>query len=428
MNRFAASVVAVGFAVATLIPIERTAAQTEAPAPGRVEGTAPVPTPRKPTAQPKRTPSAPTQPPKAVAAPASEACATLNAVYRDLRPEASRGDATAQAAVGWMRLYGRGATYDPRDAAVWLERAADQGNNWAQYNLALLHRRGLGVAKDEAESVKWLEEAALNGHPVAQFELGRHYATGQGVTEDQREAARYFRLAAEQGHLEAQNEIGMRLSTGRGILPDTSEALRWLRTAAEKGHEGAQYRLGVVYANGYGLPQDYAEANRWFQLTADQGNAWAQFSLGFMYATGQGVPIDYTTAFTWFELAAAQEHSRAREVRDSIERAMRPEQVEAARTRAKEWQPKPDARAKETAEVHVSRGHPIEDARFETIRSVQVLLATLGYGKLNDGKKGPRTETVIKSYERAIGWSESGAITDGLLARLILEVDRACKG
>jgi localization factor PodJL len=145
-----------------------------------------------------------------------------------------------------------------------------------------------------------------------------------------------------------------------------------------------------------------------------------------MYATGQGVPLDYPAAFTWFELAAAQDHARARDARDAISRIMRPEQIETARERAKAWQPTTNRHAKDAAEVPMSRGHPIEDPRPEMIRAVQVLLSSLGYGKLNDGKRGPRTDAVIKSYEKSVGWSESGAVTDGLVARLVLEADKVC--
>ena len=62
--------------------------------------------------------------------------------YRDafirLRPEAMRGQADAQYAVGFMYYYGKGVTEDRRKAWMWITRAANAGQADAVRALAIL--------------------------------------------------------------------------------------------------------------------------------------------------------------------------------------------------------------------------------------------------------------------------------------------------
>jgi hypothetical protein len=74
-------------------------------------------------------------------------------------PLAERGNASAQAYLGFMFETGRGVPQNYTEAAMWYRRAAEQGDSLAQYSLGLLYDRGQGVPRDIIEASKWLNLA-----------------------------------------------------------------------------------------------------------------------------------------------------------------------------------------------------------------------------------------------------------------------------
>jgi len=76
---------------------------------------------------------------------------------------------------------------DPAQAAVWFEKAADQGDTAAKATLGamLLHgKTRAGVAKDAARAFKLLCEAVDEGHGLALYLVAQCYLTGEGVEKD----------------------------------------------------------------------------------------------------------------------------------------------------------------------------------------------------------------------------------------------------
>jgi hypothetical protein len=71
-------------------------------------------------------------------------------------PLAERGNASAQAYLGFMFETGRGVPQNYTEAAMWYRRAAEQGDSLAQYSLGLLYDHGQGVPRDIVEANKWL--------------------------------------------------------------------------------------------------------------------------------------------------------------------------------------------------------------------------------------------------------------------------------
>ena len=84
-----------------------------------------------------------------------------------LTPCAERGNASAQAYLGFMFETGRGVPQNYTDAAMWYRRAAEQGDSLAQYSLGLLYDRGFGVPQDIIEAGKWLNLATAGAPPRA---------------------------------------------------------------------------------------------------------------------------------------------------------------------------------------------------------------------------------------------------------------------
>jgi TPR repeat protein len=247
-----------------------------------------------------------------------------------LRKAAEQGNADAQSQLGFMYAKGQGVPQDYAESVKWYRKAADQGDADAQHNLGFMYEQGQGVPQDYAESVKWYRKAAEQGNADGQFNLGEMYANGQGVPQNYAEAVKWYRKAAEQGNAGGQVNLGVMYVNGKGVPQDYAEAAKWFRKAAEQGNADGQFNLGFMYYQGDSVPQNYAEATKWYRKAADQGDAKAQFNLGFMYDNGQGVPQNYILAYAWSNLAAAKGQKQAPKLRDSVAGKMTPAQIAEA--------------------------------------------------------------------------------------------------
>ncbi len=156
-----------------------------------------------------------------------------------------------------------------------LRTKALAGDADAQFHLGGLYYKGGEVAKDDKEAAKWLQLAADQGLPQAQYNLGMMYDAGQGVAPDHEQAARWYRLAAKQGLALAQLNIGVAYATGEGVAKDEAEAVKWFRLAADQNEASAQFNLGIMYANGQGVQQDLIEAYRLAKRAEAKGHETA---------------------------------------------------------------------------------------------------------------------------------------------------------
>lgn len=75
---------------------------------------------------------------------------------------ARRGDARAQARLGFAYEYGYGVPQNYVIAVMWYRRAAMRGDATAQYLLGLMYDRGQGVDEDTVIAQKWLILAVAN--------------------------------------------------------------------------------------------------------------------------------------------------------------------------------------------------------------------------------------------------------------------------
>jgi len=75
---------------------------------------------------------------------------------------AERGDARAQAALGFLYANGRGVPQSYDLAVDWYLRSAQQGDPNGQYLLGLMYDKGLGVDVNVVVAHKWLNLAAAH--------------------------------------------------------------------------------------------------------------------------------------------------------------------------------------------------------------------------------------------------------------------------
>lgn len=240
-----------------------------------------------------------------------------------LTRKAEQGDKVAQNDLGSVYL----SCNNPRKAAEWFRKAAEQGYVMGQYNLGLMYRLGRGVPQNYAEAMKWFRMAAEQGDPVAQNDIGHLYSNGYGVPQDYAEALKWYHQAAEQGNAMAQFNIGLMHRFGQGVPKNDVEAARWYRMAAaqgfadaiknlnfidkfeatlvlaNQGDPSAQNDIGYMYENGDGVTQNHGEAMKWYFSAAFRGNVYAQYNVARMYRDGYGVIKDEIESLAWYYVA-----------------------------------------------------------------------------------------------------------------------------
>ena len=88
-----------------------------------------------------------------------------------------KGDADAQAQVGYIYQYGCGVDADYEKAMEWNNRAAQQGNARGQAQIGWLYHQGLGVTQNLDEAGRWYTRAADQGNAWAEARLAETEAT-----------------------------------------------------------------------------------------------------------------------------------------------------------------------------------------------------------------------------------------------------------
>jgi TPR repeat protein len=207
-------------------------------------------------------------------------------------------------------------------------------------------RRGI-AARNSTTTIRRLGAAlALAGAMAAQaLAGGLEDGLDAYQQKDYAKAIQLWRPLAEKGDPSAQFRLGTLYLEGKGVAADDVEAAKWFLLAANQGEPTAQYNLGASYAEGTGVKQDDAEAARWFRRAADQGMVYAQLNIGIMYIDGKGVPQDLVEAVKWLDLAiyklpAGGPRSDAARALTAAAAKLKPEEVDEARRREREWKPK----------------------------------------------------------------------------------------
>ena len=220
-------------------------------------------------------------------------------------PRAEDGDAAAQALLAEIYSRGLGVARDVEMAALWYEKAAEQGVPEAQFQFALLllerSEKGSDAYKRATELMK---EAADNDNAQAQFNYAQLILAQRPGSAGQIAAFDYFKAAAENDVADAQYAISQYYLAGTGNVPvDVREARRWLEKAAFQNFDTAQYELGNMMLSGVGGDRDLESGFGLIKQAAIGGNVTAQISLAKLYWGGIGVDPDSVEAAAWLILA-----------------------------------------------------------------------------------------------------------------------------
>ena len=73
--------------------------------------------------------------------------------------------------LGHMYIRAEGVPKDDATAAIWLEKASEQGDSWAKYQLGVCYEHGAGVTRDIDRARRLYKEASVQGNGLAKVSL-----------------------------------------------------------------------------------------------------------------------------------------------------------------------------------------------------------------------------------------------------------------
>ena len=118
--------------------------------------------------------------------------------YKEFLPEANKGNAEAQWAIGMMNYHGNPMQSDISEAAAWFKKAGNQGHSESSLVIANMYFSGEYFDKSKSKSLEWMEKAAEQGSVMAMYKTGLFYARGDTVSQDKIKAKKWFKLAYSQ--------------------------------------------------------------------------------------------------------------------------------------------------------------------------------------------------------------------------------------
>ena len=124
--------------------------------------------------------------------------------YNILGPIAAEGDVQAQFVMG---EFCEDAIDRPEQAAIWFQRAADQGHAKSQRNYADMLMAGKGVERNPVQASLYYEKAANAGIAEAQFVMGEFCRNGGFITKDDKKAIEWYRQSMQQGYEPAEARL-----------------------------------------------------------------------------------------------------------------------------------------------------------------------------------------------------------------------------
>lgn len=166
-----------------------------------------------------------------------------------LRADALAGDAGAQNDLGCAYSSGDGVVKNLKEAFMWFERSAKQGNKYGQYNVGRYYQYGFGVVKNVQSAIEWYEKSALQGYGKAANMLGQIYEAGYTINESERILKR---------------------ASGPNVKKNPKEAFYWYKVGVSYNEGIAKYNLARCYELGIGTPVDLTQA---LELYADSGKS-----------------------------------------------------------------------------------------------------------------------------------------------------------
>lgn len=225
--------------------------------------------------------------------------------------------------------------------------------------------------------------------PRAELQADEAYASG-----DYSKAFPLYLESAEAGRGYSQFMVANMYLNGEGTPMNEAAGVEWMHTAAEGGYPPAIYGLGLFNLFGFEGEPDEVSAATYFEKAAKQEHGLSMLALGKMHALGIGVEKDIDEAVRWFRLA------RANGLPVDDELLVDPEEV-----------------FERILKAHTPRETvPVSIGPKEQLVQVQQQLNELGYNLGQaDGVMGPKTRNAIREFQKEVGLSANGEVTEGTI-------------
>ncbi|MEA2758638.1 MAG: localization factor PodJL, partial [Methylobacteriaceae bacterium] len=244
----------------------------EAPADPKPRGALGNPAPKADISTPTQTFAAakPVQPqsPATVASPQPSADATAAPAPKP----AAKADPAPTSTIAQSPGTIGNAGAQTKDSIAGLQSLAVTGDPSAQYELGVRYAEGRTTTRDPKLAAQWFEKAANQGLAAAQYRIGSIYEKGIGVTRDLNISKTWYQRAADAGNTRAMHNLAVLIAEGTEGKPDYTAAANWFKQAAEHGVRDSQFNLAILYARGLGVGQNLVQSYVWFVLAAKQGD------------------------------------------------------------------------------------------------------------------------------------------------------------
>lgn len=280
-------------------------------------------------------------------------------------------DPEVQCQIGKCYLRGEGVEPDAQQAAQWLQRAAEGGNQEARELLKpKKEETGLTGPIEWAALPLWCA-AAEEGDREAQYRVAQ-YLEEQDFPEGRDDVIRYLRMAEAQGNGMAGLKLGERL-----LESNPEEAVRHLKNAADCAVVEAMKLLGECYFCGRGVPADPKQAEDWYKLAAERGSAEDKLELALRYHCGDNVDLSPIRAGNWVKQAmlagmenADERFHAERKKLDKKKRREEKERMEQERLAKEQEQKRKEKEAREKEEEARKKKRMREKPRKEYRRTL----------------------------------------------------------
>ncbi len=165
--------------------------------------------------------------------------------------------------LGLMYFFGQGVPEDKDKARQHMDAALAGGYVASAHFMADMLLSPIMPSYDPMEAARWLEKGATLGDARCAYNLGVLHEQGLGVPQDLRRAETLYRQAVSKGYVNAMNQLAVLIDSGRASTTNLGEAVRLFRRAAEKGNGLAAYNLGLMLREGRGTHKDWPQAAYW---------------------------------------------------------------------------------------------------------------------------------------------------------------------
>lgn len=219
--------------------------------------------------------------------------------------------------------YGIGVAADTKKAGTFYGVAAQSGDNEAQYLYGKwFEDEALGAKEDLIKrdycyknAFIWYDKSAEQGNTDAYYRLGRCYEYGYGVEKSIIHAKNCYSKASKD-NAKAKVRLGHCYEKGDIDLDrDLKKAYDYYQEAYNDSKQNgdkealsmAAYYLGVFYEKGYVIEKDRNKAKIYYTESANEKNKDAAYSLYLLYTKNKNEKL----AKEWFDKALLYEHDKA---------------------------------------------------------------------------------------------------------------------